>query len=170
MEYYENGGLAAAKVVWTAGGITPPPPPPPGGAVIVNETDAGFVKGGSASGWQTANVGYNNGMLWTKNNDIIRNNYNWGRWYPNLGAQRYEVFVYIPSNYASTTNARYWISHRDGFTLKVLNQMNYSNQWVSLGTYWFRGNNNDYVSLSDVTFEPYLSRYVGFDAAKWEPR
>ena len=170
MEYYENGGLAAAKLVWSAGGTTPPPPPPPGGAVIVNETDAGFVKGGSASGWQTANVGYNNGMLWTKNNDIIRNNYNWGRWYPNLGAQRYEVFVYIPSNYASTANARYWISHRDGFTLKVVNQMNYSNQWVSLGTYWFRGNNNDYVSLSDVTFEPYLSRYVGFDAVKWEAR
>jgi hypothetical protein len=169
MEYYENGGNAAAKLVWTTGG-PPPPPPPPGGAVIVNETDASFVKGGSASGWHTANLGYNNNMLWTKNNDYLRSNYNWGRWYPALTARKYEVFVYVPANYATTTNARYWISHRDGFSLKVLNQMNYSNQWVSLGTYTFQGNSNDYVSLSDVTFEAYLSRYVGFDAVKWEPR
>ena len=165
MEYYENGGNAIAKLVWTTGGT-----PPPSGAIIVNETDAGFVKGGANSGWHTANIGYNNGMLWTKNNDVIRPNYNWGRWYPGLTARKYEVFVYIPANYATTTGARYWISHRDGFTLKTVNQLSYSNEWVSLGTYWFRGNNNDYVSLSDVTFESYLSRYVGFDAVKWEPR
>lgn len=167
MEYYENAGGAVAKLVWSVGGTTPPPP---GGTVIINETDAGFVKGGSATAWHTANVGYGNNMLWTKNNDYIRPNYNWGRWYPSLGAGRYEVFVHIPSNYASTTSARYWVSHRDGYTLKIVNQMNYSNQWVSLGTYWFQGNNSDYVSLSDVTFETYISTYVGFDAAKWEPR
>ncbi len=170
MEYYENAGNAVAKLVWAMGGGTPPPPPPSGGTVIVNETDAGFTKGGSATGWHTANVGYGNNMLWTKNNDYTRPNYNWARWYPSLTARQYEVFVYIPSNYATTGNARYWISHRDGFTLKTVNQMDYSNQWVSLGTYWFQGNSNDYLSLADVTFEPYLSRYVGFDAAKWEPR
>ena len=169
LEYYERGGEAAAKLLWTMGGNTPPPPAP-GGVVIVNETDAGFVNGGSATAWHSANAGYGNGMIWTKNNDIIRNNYNWGRWYPNLAAGRYEVFVYIPSNYATTTNARYWVAHRDGVTLKVVNQLNYSNAWVSLGTYWFQGNNSDYVSLSDVTFEAYLSRYVGFDAVKWEAR
>jgi hypothetical protein len=109
-------------------------------------------------------------MLWTKNNDYVRPNYNWARWYPSLGAGRYEVYVHIPANYATTTSARYWVSHRDGFTLKTLSQLNYSNRWVSLGTYWFQGNNKDYVSLSDVTYEAYLSRYVGFDAVKWEPR
>jgi hypothetical protein len=39
-----------------------------------------------------------------------------------------------------------------------------------LGTYTFRGSSADYVSLADVTFEPYLSRLIGFDAVKWEPR
>lgn len=168
MEYYEHTGNAVAKLVWTVGGVTPPPPS--GGTVVVNETDAGFVKGGSATGWHTANVGYNGGILWTKNNDYQRSNYNWGRWYPSLTAQRYEVFVYIPSNYATTKNARYWVSHRDGYTLKTVNQLNYSNQWVSLGTYTFQGNSGDYVSLSDITYESYLSRYIGFDAVKWEPR
>lgn len=169
LEYYEHGGEAVAKLSWTGGG-TMPPPPPSGGTVIVNETDAGFVKGGDAASWHSANVGYNSNMIWTKNNDTIRNNYNWGRWYPTLAAQRYEVFVHIPANYATSTNARYWIAHRDGVTLKTVNQLNYSNAWVSLGTYRFQGNSNDYVSLSDVTFEAYLSRYVGFDAVKWEPR
>jgi beta-galactosidase len=109
-------------------------------------------------------------MIWTRNNDTNRLNYNWARWYPNLGAGRYEVFVYIPANYATTRSAHYWVSHRDGFTLRVVSQLTYSNEWVSLGTYWFQGNSSDYVSLSDVTGESYLSRYIGFDAMKWEPR
>ncbi|MEZ4593877.1 MAG: hypothetical protein R3D55_22450, partial [Chloroflexota bacterium] len=62
------------------------------------------------------------------------------------------------------------VSHRDGFTLRVVNQLAYSDQWVSLGTYTFRGSSSDYVSLSDVTGEKYLSRIVGFDAVKWEGR
>jgi hypothetical protein len=43
-------------------------------------------------------------------------------------------------------------------------------RWVSLGTYRFRGNRSDYVSLADVTFEPYLSRLIAFDAVKWVSR
>jgi len=41
---------------------------------------------------------------------------------------------------------------------------------VSLGTYSFQDNRSDYVSLNDVTGEPYLSRLIGFDAVKWVPR
>jgi hypothetical protein len=41
---------------------------------------------------------------------------------------------------------------------------------VSLGTYHFQGTSADYVSLSDVTTEPYLTRQIGFDAVKWERR
>jgi hypothetical protein len=54
--------------------------------------------------------------------------------------------------------------------LRIVNQSVYSNQWVSLGTYYFQGNSNDYVSLADVTYEPYLSRLIAFDAVKWVPR
>jgi hypothetical protein len=166
MEYYENAGLAVAQLTWST--ATSPPPVP--GVVIVDDTSTGFVKGGTASSWRTVNEGYNGRMLWTQNNDRIRPNYNWARWYPNLAAGRYEVFVYIPDRYTTTASARYWISHRDGLTLRVVDQSAYSNQWVSLGTYTFRGTNADYVSLADVTFESYLSRLIGFDAVKWEPR
>lgn len=169
MEYYENGGLAVAQLSWALDSGNPPPPPS-GGAVIIDNTSPGFVTGGTASSWRSATAGYNGGMIWTYNNDYARGNYNWARWYPTLNAGRYEVFVYIPSKNATATTARYWVSHRDGFTLKIVNQMNYSDQWVSLGTYWFRGSSSDYVSLSDVTGEAYLTRIVGFDAAKWEAR
>lgn len=172
MEYCEIGGLAVAQLSWAGvgGGGTPQPPTPAPGIVIVDDTDAGFVTGGSASGWRVAYTGYNDRMLWTYNNDRIRPNYNWARWYPGLRAGWYEVFVYIPAQNATSTRARYWISHADGFTLRVVNQLVYSNQWVSLGTYRFRGTRDDYVSLADVTFEPYLSRRVGFDAVKWVPK
>ena len=170
MEYYETGGLAVAQLSWTLDNGTTPPPPPPSGSVVIDNGSPGFVTGGTASSWRSATAGYNSSMLWTYNNDYARGNYNWARWYPSLAAGRYEVFVFIPAKNATTTSARYWVSHRDGFTLKVVNQLNYSDQWVSLGTYWFRGNSNDYVSLSDVTGESYLTRIVGFDAVKWESR
>jgi hypothetical protein len=168
MEYYENGGLAEAHLSWElASGNNQPP----AGTVIVDDLDTGFVTGGAASGWRTASQGHNGRLVWTNNNDTTRPNYNWARWYPQLAAgQRYEVFVYIPHEYSTTVQARYWVSHRDGYSMRIVNQSAYSNQWVSLGTYIFQGTNNDYISLADVTYEPYLSHLIAFDAVKWERR
>jgi len=170
MEYYENAGLAVAQLTWSTTTLAPPVTPPVAGVVVVDDTSPGFVKGGAAGSWRTVDEGYNGRMLWTYNNDQVRGNYNWARWSPNLVAGRYEVFVYIPDRYTTTASARYWVAHRDGVTLRVVNQSAYSNQWVSLGSYTFRGSSADYVSLADVTYEPYLSRLIGFDAVKWEPR
>ncbi len=164
MEYYENGGVAAAHLTWNRVGddFTP-------GTVIVDDTDPGFVKGGSRTGWHEAAEGYDGHLTWTKNNDRVRPNYNWARWYPDLKAGRYQVYVYIPQRYTTTAKARYWVSHRDGYTLRIVNQSAKGGQWVSLGTYRFRGSSRDYVSLADVTYEPYLSRLIAFDAVRWTP-
>lgn len=164
MEYYESLGGATAKLSWAKEG-TPPPD-----TVIVDNGGTGFTKGGSKTGWHTAYEGYGGSLLWTQNNDRIRSNYNWARWYPSLNSAKYEVYVYIPDRYTTTAKARYWISHSNGYTLKIVNQSAYSDQWVSLGTYKFRGNSLDYVSLADVTYEPYLSRLIAFDAVKWVRR
>jgi hypothetical protein len=169
MEYYENTGGATAKLSWAKAGSAPPPPPP-SGTVVVDDGDPGFTKGGSATGWHTVAEGYGNDLTWTKNNDWQRPNYNWARWYPKLSARRYEVFVYIPDRYTTTAAARYWISHAGGYTLRIVNQSTHGGQWVSLGTYRFRGNSQDYVSLADITYEPYLSRLIAWDAVKWVPR
>ena len=167
LDYYENGGAAAATLTWErleGGG-----PPPPERGILVDDTHGAFAQGGNGD-WYTASEGYGNHLTWTRNNDYARAGYNWGRWYPDLAPGRYELFVYIPDRYTTTRNARYWISHRDGFTLRVVDQSANGDHWVSLGTYWFRGNGRDYLSLSNVTFEPYRSSLVGFDAARWERR
>ena len=170
MEYYEAGGLAVARLTWAPADGDPPPPEPPADAVIVDDADAGCSKNGLASGWHTASGGYGGSLTWTRNNDWPRYNYNWARWYPDLTAGRYEVFVHIPTGYATTTQARYWVSHSGGYTLRVVNQSANRGSWVSLGTYNFRGTRADHVSLSDVTHESYLSRLIAFDAVKWERR
>jgi hypothetical protein len=165
MEYYENGGGAIAQLAWTQ-----PPGPPSPGQVVVDDTSAGFVKGGSPTGWRTAAEGYGGQLTWTRNNDWQRPNYNWARWYPNLAPGWYEVFVFIPERYTTTAHAQYWVSHADGFTSRIVNQSATGNQWVSLGTYRFRGTHDDYVSLNDVTGEARLTRLIAFDAVKWVSR
>ena len=106
IEYFENTGHARVRFwVERSGGNLPAPMPPTAGAVVVDDTDPGFVTGGSSSGWRVSSIGYGGRMTWTRNNDYQRPNYNWARWYPNLVAGRYKVFVYIPERNASTRHA-----------------------------------------------------------------
>jgi len=114
-------------------------------------------------------MGYGADLTWTRNNEQRRSGYNWARWQPELAPGRYEVFVYIPRQYATTRQARYWVSHWGGYTMRIVDQSANAGHWVSLGSYMFRGTSMDHVSLSDVTYEPYLSTLIGFDAVKWVP-
>ncbi len=173
LEYYEHVEIAQVKLSWAAvtDVATPeasPSPTPTPIAVVVDDQDSGFQRGGLATTWQEETVGHSDHLFWTNNNDKTRTGYNWGRWSPDLEAASYEVFVYIPSNHATTGNARYWISHSGGFTLREVDQSQHSDQWVSLGAYTFSGTDEDYISLSDVTYETYLSTKVAWDAMKWE--
>jgi hypothetical protein len=164
METYEHKGVAVARLRWARIGDAPP------GEVIVDDSDAGFVKGGAVATWHELGEGYGGHLHWTRNNDRVRSNYNWARWYPDVVPGHYEVYLYVPARYSSTSHARYWISHQGGYSLRQVDQSSYAGRWVSLGTYRFRGTRKDYVSLADVTFEPYLSRSIAFDAVKWVAR
>jgi hypothetical protein len=173
MEYMENTNQAVAKLSWSSGNHPTPVPPypvPGDDEVTVTNSSGGFEKGGQASYWRYANGGFGGSYVFTRNNDYSRYNYNWGRWYPCLAPGRYEVFVFIPEGYASTARARYWVSYSSGFAARTVNQGANNGRWVSLGTYWFSGTRGDYVSLSDVTGEAYVSRYVAFDSVKWVRR
>ena len=177
LEYYERQEVARIQLTWSdvTGGTPEPTPtssptPDPNAVVVVDDLDSGFQRGGLTSTWRQANEGYADHLFWTNNNDKTRSGYNWGKWSPQLDAASYEVFVYIPQNNATTGNARYWISHTGGFTLREVNQSQYAGQWVSLGTYIFNGAEEDYISLSDVTYETFLSHKVAWDAMKWEKR
>ena len=187
LEYYEHLEAAQIQFAWVdTASYTPTPTPTlqptaiptptatptpdPNAVVIVDDQYTSFQRGGLATTWREETEGYADHLYWTNNNDKTRSGYNWGKWSPQLDASSYEVFVYIPQNHATTGNARYWISHTGGFTLREVDQSQYSGQWVSLGTYIFSGTDEDSISLSDVTYETYLSHKVAWDAIKWEKR
>lgn len=185
LEYFENGGLAEVSLSWMRVEVGPtatpapapvPPPAPaagtlPDGAetVIVDNGGARFRSGGTPAGdWQVVESGYNGDLRWTLNSERLPASYNWGLWRPSLAPALYEVAVYIPANLATTTQARYWIYHADGASLRIVNQANNNGRWVSLGTFRFDGG-DEYVSLTDVTFEEDESTRVAYDAVRWTP-
>lgn len=132
--------------------------------VIVDDTSSGFNKGGTAAYWNQASIGYGSHMWWT----YVRQSGvdNWATWAPQLnGAGNYEVFVYVPSNYAG-----YRIHHNGVDDGRRINQMSYSDVWVTIGTYYFSAAGGEYVFMGDETFEVSGSQRIGFDAIKFVPR
>ena len=65
---------------------------------------------------------------------------------------------------ASVSRFERW---HDGLSQRVVNRRSCSNRWVSLGACRTLGNSNDYVSLADLTCDPFLSRLMAFDAVMW---
>jgi hypothetical protein len=159
VEYYEHLGGAVARVYWNLG-TTPT-------EVIVDDLSGGFTRGGT--GWNEARIGYADHMFWVWNQSAY--DAHWGRWTPVLPrAGNYEVFVFIPSNYAGATNARYQIYHARTWNTRAVNQAIYWSAWVSLGTYNFTADGSEYVYLGDATSEPAGTHHVGYDAVKFVVR
>ncbi len=89
-------------------------------------------------------------------------------WTPILTqAGDYEVYAYIPSVHHTATGARYIINHAGGGQTIVINQANYSDSWVSLGSYVFNTGGSS-VRLADATGTS--GQQIAFDAVKWSWR
>lgn len=171
IEYFQSAGGAQLLFNLVAGVTILTPRQTPADEIIVDATGAGWTQGGEASAWHATANGYGDSALWTDNHAFIQPLYSWGRWYPPLAQGRnYEVFVYIPGELATTTNARYWIFHAGSSDSVAVAQGAYRDEWVSLGTFYFSGQGGEYVALSDVTYEPDLSRTLVWDAVKFTPR
>lgn len=166
MTYYEHQGQAVARLSWSR----TQQPGARTGTVVVDDEGQGFTRGGDPADWHSEAAGYNNHLQWSLSANRVHPNYNWGRWRPDLQPGDYEVFVYIPDQFSTTSNARYWIHHGNNYTLRTVDQSANGGQWVSLDTYAFRGTGQEHVSLADVTFEAGNSRIVAWDAVRWERR
>ena len=87
-------------------------------------------------------------------------------------AGRYIVETFIPGTNATTKSAQYFVVYYDKGTRKenrvILNQLNYSNQWVSLGTFDLDPKNADAgrVNLVDITNDD-TPREIAFTAIRW---
>ena len=153
---------------------------PPATAVttVVSESDTapydgapGFFRHGTPQYWYDAGFGDGGHMYWTYNNDPAHGSDDIGDWRPNLAVRsKYEVFAFIPNNYANTTQAHYTVYNADGQADVYVDQSKYFNQWVSLGTYRFNSGTGGLLRLVDQTNERYTSKWIGFDTAQWQPR
>ena len=135
--------------------------------IIVDDQGPGFTKYSPANDWQEAWIGYNGHMYYVNNTQNAV--YDYAFWTPSLsgGSGTYAVYVYVPNNYANTTNAVYSIYHNGTNDVHVVNQSANPNSWALLGSYYFAASGGEYVKLTDYTGETSKSKYVAFDAIKW---
>ncbi len=106
--------------------------------------------------------GYNGHFWWTYTTVSADTCY--VTWTPHLTTSgTYEVYAYIPSTNA-TANARYRIYYAGGNQTVTINQNNYSNQWVLLGTFPFN-TSGGYVYLGDASGT--AMQRIAFDAIRW---
>jgi len=136
----------------------PIPTPVDGTTIIVDDQSASFTKGCINSPncpyWWEEAVGYNNHIWWTLVNGDVPDY--WAQWNPSIPQYGiYEVYVYIPSNNATSWQARYTVSHYDGQSTGVIDQNGLYNQWVSIGVYRFDAGPAKYVKVTDGTGEGY---------------
>ena len=171
VEYYDHLGDAIARVdiEGDPGAYDEDNPGSGGAGIIVDNTSERFRWGGPAAERHSYGGGYGDSFYWTYNENTTPVNF--GTWRaPVSTAGNYEVFAYIPGDRATATQARYRILHFGQRSDRMINQSNYHNAFVSLGTYYFGGNGDEAVILYDNTGENPGSTQLAFDAIKFMQR
>ena len=96
---------------------------------------------------------------------------------------RYNVFVYVPNNHATTDAAQYTIRHTESPSRPwskqnawaVVDQSDYPNlhhssSWVYVGTYYFSNQHGtDYVRLESTPLNPVADTMMAADAVRFAP-
>ncbi len=162
VEYFDDAGDAVAIVSWTGSDFPAPPAPV---TITIDDQDEGFVRGGAEETWNSRQTGYGDHLYWAWNSTTEVQN--WAKWFPHVTAPgEYEVFAYIPERFSGTTRARYVVALNGQQFSRTVDQSLFPGQWVSLGSYRFRGGPDEYVYLGNDTGEAYATRYVGYDAIR----
>jgi hypothetical protein len=172
VEFYDHVGNAIAQASFDGdpdGYDNAEPEPGGGAAIVVDDSSPRFSWGGPAGNRYVGPGGYGSSS-WTYNttNSAI----NFGKWSPPIAnAGNYEIFAFIPGSNATTSAARYDILHFGQRDSRTLNQSRYGDEWVSLGTYYFKGGGQEEcIFLYDSTGEANNSTKIAFDALKFVKR
>lgn len=130
---------------------------------IIDDVSDGFSLQGPDRYWHEETAGYQDHLWWTKNNATgVENKARW-----NLGIDEpgtYQIAVYIPTQHATTNQARYYVHHQDQITEVTVDQQLNQNTWHTLGSFEFIGDGQEYLELTDETGEPDSRYEVAFDA------
>jgi len=131
----------------------------------------GFEMNNSENGstqryFRDVNAGYNNHAWYTitmaDESDIC-----YVKWIPTPEEEGYyEISAYIPSSFADAEAAPYKISDANGEHTVVINQNEYSDEWVSLGTFEYQSGADFYTYLGDSTGIDGQS--IAYDAVKYD--
>jgi len=138
------------------------------GQNIVDDKDDALWNGGTQSFWKIGNnTGYDSRVIYTYAT-AKQNEDNYCKWNVNIvDAGSYEVSAYVPSNYATSQQAKYKIWTGNKAEYSTISQEDYSNQWVKLGEYDFQAGVAA-IKLSDNTGEAdSLKRMIACDAVKF---
>ena len=138
----------------------------PGWSQTIDNTDAACTLGGPSQFWTSVSgYGINNSMHYTWNAQSSGSNFvYWNFSIPT--SANYKLQVYIPSNHATTTSARYYVHNGTSWLGPyTVNQNNYFNQWVDLATVFLPAGTR-ILHLTDVTGEATGTKKVGADAAR----
>lgn len=171
VEFYDHVGNATAFVMIEGdpGAFEEFAPNGAGPAGVVVDNDGPrFTWGGSVGNQFINGGGFTGSYFWTYNTDFSSVNY--GQWDAPIGAEgNYEVYAYIPADRANTRSARYVIEHFNQQSERIIDQSLYSNEFVSLGIYYFKGDGDERVILTDATNEAPGTSQIAFDAIKFAP-
>jgi murein DD-endopeptidase MepM/ murein hydrolase activator NlpD len=105
----------------------------------------------------------NQGNSWTMKYLPSGDGSSYGVYWPHLPRRGpYEVFAFIPAVHSSA-NVTYIIHAENTDFEQTINQADYSNEWVTLGSYNFGGGVNDYIRLNNEA----ASGEIAFDTIKF---
>ena len=134
----------------------------PAGTLIDDRT-LGYRKLGPCQYWHEQETGYNGYSWWTYSTGALPDTCR-VEWIPVLSYNAdYEVETYIPNSHATATGI-YHINTTSGWQTAVVDQGNYSNQWVSLGTFNLSPA-SAMVKMGDYTGTQ--GQYISFDAIRF---
>jgi uncharacterized protein (TIGR03382 family) len=155
--------------------VTSQPPPTcaalPATGGTIDDKDACFSKGGTATSWYAGTKGSDGSCWFTYTTDDPQPDNN-GTWNLSFEADgRYLVEVYTDSSLAQTHQARYTVTHAGGTTDVVIDQSAMTG-YQSLGEFDFVADAPFSVHLGDNTGETYISSAkiaIMFDAVRLTP-
>lgn len=157
-EFWEN---AQTKVWWAN-------VPGTGEAAVSDEATGSVIRSGSAGDWTSQATGYAGHSYVLAN--VTSGATATAEWHMALpGPGQYEVLAYIADTNAATRAAQYIVAHSGTADRVTINQSNYRDAWVSLGTFAFDGSGSESVSLGNATGEPAATRSVAVDAMMFRP-
>jgi hypothetical protein len=130
---------------------------------LIDDRTSGYRKLGPCQFWHEQETGYNGYSWWTYSTGALPDTC-MVEWIPQLSSEgNYLVEVFIPASHAAATCV-YHITTTGGVETATVNQGEYSNQWVSLGTFPL-SSPSAVVRAGDYTGAQ--GQYIAFDAMRF---